>query len=94
MTNGELFKKENPTVETKINGSCVWIYFDVVNHYTMPVSWWKQEIGLLDKIRAKIEEIAFDWQEIDGEHESFMVVDLNDVFQIIDKYRTESEDKE
>ena len=46
---------------------------------------------LLDKIRTEIEEIAFDWQEIDGEHESFMVVDLNDVFQIIDKYRTGNE---
>ena len=43
--------------------------------------------GVLDKIRAEIEYIAFDWQEIDGEHESFMVIDLNDALQIIDKYR-------
>lgn len=48
----------------------------------------------LDKIRAEIEDIAFDWQEIDCEHESFMIVDLNDALQIIDKYRKESEDKE
>ena len=51
-------------------------------------------VDVLDKIRAEIEDIAFDWQEIDGEHESFMVVDLNDALQIIDKYKAESEDKE
>lgn len=45
----------------------------------------------LDKIRTEIKDIAFDWQEIDGEHESFMVVDLNDVLEIIDKYRGENE---
>lgn len=42
---------------------------------------------ILDKIRADIKDIAFDWQEIDGEHESFMVVDLNDALNIIDKYK-------
>ena len=47
----------------------------------------EDKVKVLDKIRAEIEDIAFDWQEIDGEHESFMVVDLNDVLQIIDKYR-------
>ena len=41
---------------------------------------------VLNKLRAEIEDIAFDWQEIDGEHESFMVVDLNDALRIIDKY--------
>lgn len=46
---------------------------------------------VLDKIRAEIQDIAFDWQEIDGEHESFMVVDLNDALNIIDKYKAESE---
>ena len=46
---------------------------------------------ILDKIRAEIQDIAFDWQEIDGEHESFMVVDLNDALNIIDKYKAESE---
>lgn len=45
---------------------------------------------ILDKIRSEIEDIAFDWQEIDGEHESLMVVNLNDVLQIIDKYKVES----
>ena len=44
---------------------------------------------ILDKLRAEIEDIAFDWQEIDGEHESFMVVDLNDALRIIDKYKAE-----
>ena len=47
---------------------------------------------VLDKIRAEIENIAFDWQEIDGEHESFMVVDLNDTLNIIDKYMERSEE--
>ena len=47
--------------------------------------------NILDKIRAEIKDIAFDWQEIDGEHESFMVVDLNDALNIIDKYKAESE---
>ena len=46
MTNGELFIKENPTVVTKINGSCVWIYFYDYNHYTMPIEWWDKEIDL------------------------------------------------
>lgn len=52
----------------------------------------KSEEPILDKIKAEIKDVAFDWQEIDGEHESFMVVDLNDVLQIIDKYKAESED--
>lgn len=47
---------------------------------------------VLDKIRAEINDIAFDWQEIDGEHESFMVVDLNDTLNILDKYKAESEE--
>ena len=47
----------------------------------------------LDKIRAEIKDVAFDWQEIDGEHESFMVVDLNDALRIIDKYKVEREDE-
>ncbi len=47
---------------------------------------------ILDKIRVEINDAAFDWQEIDGEHESFKVVDLNDVLNIIDKYKRESED--
>jgi len=58
MTNGELFIKENPTVETKINGSCVWIYFYDYNHYTMPVEWWDKEIDVLDKIRAEIQQVV------------------------------------
>ena len=51
------------------------------------------KFDVLDNIRAEINDIAFDWQEIDGEHESFKVVDLNDVLNIIDKYKAESEDK-
>lgn len=55
MTNGELFIVENPNIKYKLNGSCVWIYFDGVNHYTMPTLWWDQEISLVDKIRAEID---------------------------------------
>ena len=55
MTNGELFLVENPTIEVKVNGSCVWIYFDGVNHYTMPVEWWDKEIGLFKDIKTEIE---------------------------------------
>lgn len=84
MTNGELFIRENPTVETKINGSCVWVYFDGVNHYTMPVSWWDKEIGLFDNIRAEIENekyIGFTPQDFaDG---------LDLALEIIDKYKAE-----
>ena len=56
MSNGELFIAENPNIEFKLNGSCVWIYFDGVNHYTMPVEWWEQEVSLFDKLRAEILE--------------------------------------
>ncbi len=49
-------------------------------------------VEVLDKIRAEIKDIAFDSQEIDGEHESIMVVDLNEALQIIDKYKAESEE--
>lgn len=45
---------------------------------------------ILDRVRAEIQDIAFDWQEIDGEHESIMVVDLNDALNIIDKHKAES----
>ena len=48
---------------------------------------------VLDRIRAEINDIAFDWREIDGEHESFKVVDLNDVLNIIDKHKAEMESK-
>lgn len=59
MTNGELFIVENPNIEFMLNGSCVWIYFDGVNHYTMPISWWEQEINLFDKIKSEIEQAAY-----------------------------------
>lgn len=49
-----------------------------------------EQFDVLGKIRAEIEDIAFDWQEIDCNHESYIVVDLNDALQIIDKYRAES----
>ena len=60
--------------------------------YDMAIKAIEQE-SILDKIRAEINDVAFDWQEIDGEHESFKVVDLNDVLNIIDKYKAEMESK-
>ena len=86
MTNGELFIKENPTVETKLNGSCVWIYFDGVNHYTMPTLWWEQEISLFDKIKSEIAEYKDDKVIHDERNE---MIDI--VLDIIDKYRERSE---
>lgn len=91
MTNGELFIRENPTVETKLNGSCVWIYFDGVNHYTMPVSWWDKEIGLLDKIRAEIEQEYNRLSKIRADEtlELGECLGLKMSLKIIDKYRNE-----
>lgn len=86
MTNGELFIKENPTVETKINGSCVWIYFDGVNHYTMPVEWWEQEISLFDKLRAEIEALD---EGISNYHNDRPWIFKDEALDIIDKYRNE-----
>ncbi len=85
MTNGELFIRENPNIEFKLNGSCVWLYFDGVNHYTMPVSWWEQEISLFDKLRAEIEN---DWQ-LKKYPSSPFSCGLRRAIEIIDKYRNE-----
>ena len=46
---------------------------------------WK---SIYEQMWAEIEDAAFDLQEIDGEHKSFMVVDLNDVLNIIDKHKS------
>ena len=51
-----------------------------------------EQESVLDKIRAEIQDIAFDSQEIDGEHESIMILELNDALNIIDKYKAESEE--
>lgn len=89
MTNGELFIVENPNIKYKLNGSCVWIYFDGVNHYTMPTLWWEQEISLFDKIRAEIEQNAYPIVHGVNNHEKGMT--LYGILQIIDKYREVSE---
>ena len=108
MTNGELFIRENPTIEVKINGSCVWIYyFEGVNHYTIPTEWWNKEIGVFDKIRAEIRQAADKQFQI-----AMGIADLNERYthiqmenayrhslNIVDKYTAEvkpqeSEDKE
>ena len=80
MTNGQLFIKENPTVEIKINGSCVWIYFDRVNHYTMPVEWWNKKIGLFEDIKAELHATAE--MHMDGDY--YLREDWID--EIIDRY--------
>ena len=49
---------------------------------------------MLDKIRAGIEDAAFDSQEIDGEHESVMLVYLDDALNIIDKVQAKVRDKD
>lgn len=99
MTNGELFIIENPNIEFKLNGSCVWIYFDGVNHYAMPISWWEQEISLFDKIRDEIEEkyggydICEWFEDYDYEENNISeyrsVGDVSDILAIIDKYIAE-----
>lgn len=43
--------------------------------------------SMLNKIRAEIEDIAFDLQDIDSTRRSYMVVDLDDTLEIIDKYK-------
>ena len=92
MTNGQLFIKENPTVEIKINGSCVWIYFDGVNHYTMPVKWWDKEIGLFEDIKAEIQEhtqrytLARESGGIGQVDWSDYLIKADDMIAIIDKH--------
>lgn len=44
MTYGQLFMTLNPNVKVVENGTCVWIYFDSVNHDTLRVEWWNKEI--------------------------------------------------
>ncbi len=77
MTNGELFKKENPNIEVKINGSCVWIYyFDGVNHYTIPTEWWNKEIGLFEDIKADIDSHCSDNRDRnDGLYIAMKIID-------------------
>lgn len=84
MTNGELFIRENPDVEIKINGSCVWIYYYGVNHHTMPVEWWNKEIGVFDKLRAEIEAY-----QSDAFYSDDVMMNKRTVLEIIDKYRNE-----
>ena len=44
MTFGQLFTVMNPDVNICENGTCVWIFHDDVNHYTMGLEWWNKEI--------------------------------------------------
>ena len=85
MTNGELFIAENPNMEFKLNGSCVWIYFDGVNHYTMPVEWGDKEISLFNKIRAEIEHVKDN--PLFGMVSNDTILEV--ILEIIDKYRNE-----
>jgi len=44
MTFGQLFKVMNPDVVVRKNGTCIWLYFDDVNYYTIGAEWWDKEI--------------------------------------------------
>ena len=44
MTFGQLFKIMNPYVRICKNGTCMWLYFDDVNYYTIGTEWWDKEI--------------------------------------------------
>ena len=44
MTYGQFFMRMNPNVKVVENGTCVWIFFDEVNHDTMRKGWWDKEI--------------------------------------------------
>ena len=44
MTYGQLFMELNPNIKAVENGTCVWIYFDNVNHDTFRTEWWNKEI--------------------------------------------------
>lgn len=48
MTLGHLFLQMYPNIKVKENGSCIWIYFDDVNHYTFGADWWNTEIEALE----------------------------------------------
>ena len=63
---------------------------DMVDACHLAIKALEQE-PILEKIRAEIQDIAFDSQEIDGEHESIMILELNDALNIIDKHKAKSE---
>ena len=64
-------------------------HFDFVNLINdikkIPLA--EPKTDVLDKIRAEIEDIAFDVQDLDCDRRSCMLVDLDDTLEIIDKYR-------
>jgi len=91
MTNGELFIRENPNIETKVNGSCVWIYyFDCVNHYTIPTEWWNKEIGLFEDIKSDIADFMAEIPTLgnckEGWHNSGQRTGLEQACEIIDNH--------
>ena len=46
----------------------------------------------LDDVKAEIEQKAWDTQEADGEHDNYEVVDLSDVFEILDNIGKENKE--
>lgn len=44
MTFGRLFTIMNPNVRVRKNGTCIWLYLDDVNYYTIRAEWWDKEI--------------------------------------------------
>ena len=86
MTNGELFIVENPNIEFKLNSSCVWIYFDGVNHYTMPISWWNKEIKTFEDIKAEIEGHIKNVKCSNDTFQDFYETGERHILEIIDKH--------
>lgn len=54
MTFGQLFRIMHPEVKIRENGTCIWLYFDEANYYTIATEWWYQEIP--DNVISMLEE--------------------------------------
>ena len=69
-------------------------HFDFVNLINdikkIPLA--EPKTDVLDKIKDEMDDIAFDLADIDCTRKSRMIVDMNDAFEIIDKYKIESGD--
>lgn len=51
-------------------------------------------VSILDKIKDEMDDIAFDLADIDCTRKSRMIVDMDDTFEIIDKYKAKSEEED
>lgn len=62
ITFGQLFTAMHPDVRAIENGSCVWLFIDEVNHYTIATEWWNQEVtdyAALKLLSNKISAVTF-----------------------------------